>query len=117
MSTIREEIGAKLTALVSPIVPLYYSEAQSTDYPYAVYEQNVSPTYTKDGIGLLTSACTVRIYSPDFDEADRLSDEVQAAIATEMNDSQFYTRCTLVSKDCLEDIWIIELDYTIKQKA
>ena len=41
-----ESIGTRLTALISPIVPLYLSEASTDTYPYAVYSQTL--TYRRD---------------------------------------------------------------------
>lgn len=111
-----EAIGAKIVALCADIVPVYLSEAETSDYPYVVYSQNVTPRYTKDGIYKLVSEALVEVVSNDFDQADPLADSVAAAIEAGMTGEFSYIKGA-VTKVCVNQVWTISLNYTITQKS
>ena len=68
----KDEIGIRLTALVGPIVPFSYSEAETDSYPYAVYDLETRPSMTKDGIHHLTGDVTIIVVSEDYSEASNI---------------------------------------------
>ena len=111
-----ESIGVKLTALCGDIVPFYLAEAETESYPYAVYEQTVQEFRTKDGVYKITADSYIRIYSKSFDEAQTKADLVRAALDSNPG-GQYVIRHRTTSKDCVEDVWVIELLYFVKQTS
>lgn len=109
-----DTIGNKLTSLCEPILPFFLSEAETETYPYAVYDQTVTPLMTKDGTYAYAADARVRVYSDDFDEAQQRADDIITAISTDA-DARYRLRVRGQSKTCQEDVWCIELDVYIKQ--
>lgn len=108
-----ERIGKKLTEILAPIVSLNLSEAETEAYPYAVYDYNPIPTYTKDGIVGYSADVTLAVVSTQFDEADRIRQEVMDSINT-IGDG-FSVMLQEWSPECVEGIWIIQILFNIKQ--
>ncbi len=111
-----ESIGVKLTALCGDIVPFYLAEAETEAYPYAVYEQTTQEFRTKEGVYKITADSYIRIYSKSFDEAQAKADLVRAALDNNP-DGQYVIRHRTTNKDCVEDVWVIELLYYVKQTS
>lgn len=111
-----ESIGIKLTDLCKDIIPFYLSEAETEAYPYAVYEQTVEEFRTKDGVYKITADSYIRVYSKSFDEAQAKADQIRAALDGSP-DGQYVIRHRTTSKDCVEDVWVIELLYFVKQTS
>lgn len=111
-----ESIGTKLTTLCAGIVPFYLSEAETEAYPYAVYEQTVEEFRTKDGVYKITADSYIRIYSKSFDEAQAKADLIRTALDGS-SDGQYVIRHRTTTKDCVEDVWVIELLYFVKQTS
>ena len=111
-----ESIGVKLTALCGDIVPFYLAEAETESYPYAVYEQTTQEFRTKEGVYKITADSYIRIYSKSFDEAQAKADLVRAALDNNP-DGQYVIRHRTTNKDCVEDVWVIELLYFVKQTS
>lgn len=111
-----ESIGVKLTALCGDIVPFYLAEAKTKAYPYAVYEQTTQEFRTKEGVYKITADSYIRIYSKSFDEAQAKADLVRAALDNNP-DGQYVIRHRTTNKDCVEDVWVIELLYFVKQTS
>ena len=107
------------TRLVSVLNAAEVSPALSEDeingYPYVTFELPVEYTYTKDGVVGIVGNLTIRSVSDDFDEADELRSTMEAAIASGFAGPIYTARLTDVRKDCMDGIWIIELNYTLKQ--
>ncbi len=110
-----ELIGAKITSLCNTIIPVYYSEAETGSYPYMVYDQVVTEKRNKDGAYKLVSEAELKVISNDFDEADGKAALVAAALANGLTGSFSY-RAGMVSKDCVDQVWTIQMNYTITQK-
>lgn len=109
-----ESIGKQLTTLCSGIVPFYLSEAEEKAYPYAVYDQTVEAFRTKDGVYKYVAESTIRVYSKDFNQAQLKADAIKEALDGNTDDA-YVIRLLRQSKDCLEDVWNIELVYYVKQ--
>lgn len=110
-----ESIGTKLTSIVGAILPTFYSEAETETYPYAAYDQVLQYHRTKDGVYKISSDLKLIIVSNDFDEADRCRGEVLEAIEIGMKDDQYQAELQTVNKDCMEGVWVIEMNYRINQ--
>lgn len=111
----KESIGIKVNEIGSRYVDFYLAEAETETYPYAVYTNDVAPFYTKDGLHHYESNVVITIYALDLDKADKISEQIQAAITAEMRNGQFSARLLSSYPDCVEDVWSRELSYTIKQ--
>jgi len=113
---ITENIGEKIVTLIGSIVTLYLSEAQTETYPYAVYEQTVSPVTDKSQEAIAyTADTTIRLYSKDFSDIDTKLQSVKTAIANGMDGSQYSAALTSESKNCVDDVWCLEITYQIFQ--
>ena len=110
-----DSIGKALTATVGDITPVYLYEAETEDYPYAVYYYTPEFFSTKDGVYKIAADVTLQVYSGDFDEAYALAGEIREAILSGMNGNAFMSRVSTVSKECVEGIWNIETVYKITQ--
>lgn len=111
-----EKIGETLADLMTDIVPLYYSEAETEEYPYAVYAMEVSPVLTKEGVHKLSATLAIEIVSTDYDEADEIAGQILDAIETGMNDgSVFLSSLQQTRTTRTEGIWILRLDYNVYQ--
>lgn len=111
----KESIGIKINEIASRYVDFYLAEAETESYPYAVYTNSVTPFHTKDGIHHYESNVVITIYAQDLDKADRIAEQIHAAITAEMQSGQFSSRLTSSYPDCVEGIWSRELSFTIKQ--
>ena len=111
-----ESIGEKLTTLCGSLVPFYLSEAETESYPYAVYEQTTQEFRTKDGVYKITADSYIRIYSKSFDEAQAKADLIRSALDNSQ-DGQYIIRHRTTTKECMEDVWVIELLYFVKQTS
>ncbi len=110
-----ESLHTQLESVLSAAgVDIVLSEAETNGYPFVTYEMTVNPVRSKDGVHSFTGLTTIRIVSDDFDDADALRATVEAAVEG-MAGSTYSVRLTAVDKDCLDGIWTIELNYTLKQ--
>lgn len=110
-----ESIGEMLVTRVGSIVPLYLAEAETETYPYAVYELTATQYRTKDGVYKITAEPRIRIYDTDFDTADAKATAIRAAV--EISSEQYIVEFRSVNKDCVDDVWVIELVYFVKQTS
>lgn len=111
-----ERLRTKLWSVLTQAgISIELSEAETDKYPYVTYEMTVNPIRDKDGIRGYSGITVVRAISDDFDEADGLADEVIEVIGDTMMDATFSSRLTAVEKDCVNGVWTIELNYTLRQ--
>ena len=111
----KETIGIRLTELASQFVSFFFSEAQTEDYPYAVYTSSVTPIYTKDGIHHYEASVTVTVYAQDLETLNPIAEQIAAAIKDDMNDGQYFSLQLSDSSDCSDEVWSREMSFTIKQ--
>ena len=111
----KETIGVRLTELASQYVSFYFSEAQTEEYPYAVYTSSVTPVYTKDGIHHYEASVAVTVYAKDLDVVNPIADAISSAIRDDMNDGQYFSRQLSDESDCSDEVWLREMSFTIKQ--
>lgn len=113
---ITENIGEKIVTLIGSIVTLYLSEAQTETYPYAVYEQTVMPIDDKGPDAVAYESDTIiRLYSKDFTDADAKLQSIKTAIAAGMEGPQYFASLNSEQKNCVDDVWCMELSYQIFQ--
>lgn len=108
------------------------SEDEIEGYPYVTFELPCEYRYTKDGPYKIVGNLTIRSVSDDFDQADAIRAGIQSAIDPgenqepaeaeedihhEYDELVFSARITDVRKDCMDGIWVIELDYILNQYA
>lgn len=110
-----ETIGIKLTELASPHVPFFFSEAQTEEYPYAVYTSAVTPVYTKDGIHHYESSVVITVYANDLEVVNPIADNILDAVKNGMNNGQYASRQVSDYADCTEEVWSREMSFIIKQ--
>lgn len=120
------------------------SEDEIDSYPYVTFELPVEYFYTKDGPYKIVGNLTIRSVSDDIDEAEDLRAGIMAAIAGgfggpseaeapaeevevveqesveeetvhDYDEFVFSARITDVRKDCMDGVWVIELDYILNQ--
>lgn len=111
----KETIGIKLTELASPHVSFFFSEAQTEEYPYAVYTSSVTPVYTKDGIHHYESSVVITVFANDLEVVNPIAENILEAIKNGMNNSQYASRQISDNTDCTAEVWSRELSFTIKQ--
>lgn len=111
----KETIGIILTELASKHVEFYFSEAQTEEYPYAVYTCSPSPVYTKDGIHHYEADVRVTVYDKVLDRANSIAESIMADIASGMNGDQYASRMVSDATDCSDEVWSREMIFTIKQ--
>lgn len=111
----KETIGIRLTELASEYVSFFFSEAQTEDYPYAVYTSSVTPVYTKDGIHHYEAYVTVTVYANELEIVNPIAEHIASAINNDMNDGQYFSRQNSDSSDCTDEVWSREMVFTIKQ--
>ena len=111
----KNTIGIRLTELASQHVDFYFSEAQTEEYPYAVYTAPSTPVYTKDGIHHYESTVTITVYDTDLQRANGIADAIANDIATLMNGGQYASRMMNDATDCTDEVWSREMRFTIKQ--
>lgn len=110
-----ERIGIELTRILSKHVNLFLSEAETEEYPYAVYTSSVTPVQTKDGIHHYESDVTVTVYAKDLDVISPIVDNMRSSIKEHMSGPQYYHYPQMERRDCTDGVWSHELSYTIKQ--
>ena len=111
----KDTIGIRLTELASKHADFYFSEAQTEEYPYAVYTAPSTPVYTKDGIHHYEADVTVTVYDVNLQRANGIADAIASNIAVSMNDGQYASRMTSDATDCSDEVWSREMRFTIKQ--
>ena len=111
----KETIGIRLTELASKHVEFYFSEAQTEEYPYAVYTCSPSPVYTKDGIHHYEASVSVTVYDKVLDRANSIAESIIADVASGMNSDRYASRMTSDTTDCSDEVWSREMIFTIKQ--
>lgn len=111
----KECIGIRFTELNSMYVDLYLAEAQTENYPYAVYTYTVTPVYTKDGIHHYDASLNVIVYAKELDRVNSIVEHINTAVAYDMNDGRFASRKQSDNTDCVNEVWARELSFTIKQ--
>lgn len=111
----KESIGIRLTELASQHVEFYFSEAQTEEYPYAVYTSSPLPVYTKDGIHHYEASVAVTVYGKDLQQVNGITDAIANDVAIGMNDGQYASRMLTDRTDCSDEVWSREVSYTIKQ--
>lgn len=110
-----EKIAETFVSTLNGIMTLYLDEAESSDYPYGVYAITQTYNRTKDGLSSITASITLMVVSKDFDEADTLTKNALAAVEDAMNSDSFFAQAVTKQPNCVDGIWIIETNYTIKQ--
>lgn len=113
--SMKETIGIRLNELASEYVTLYFSEAQTEEYPYAVYTSPVTPVYTKDGIHHYEASVTVTVFDKILDQVNEISEHIRAAVIRNMNDGQYASRIENDTTGCTDEVWSREIFFTIKQ--
>lgn len=110
-----ESIGIKINELASRFVDVYLAEAETEEYPYAVYTSSVVPVYTKDGVQRYQAEVTIIIYAKDLDIINPIASDIQQAIASHMSGGQYSSRQLRDYSDCTDGVWSRELLFTINQ--
>lgn len=110
-----ESIGKKLTSVISQLVALNLSEAETEEYPYAVYDYTPNPVRTKDGIVAYKADVTVSVVSGSFDQADDIRARIAEAVSQHMNKDGYSAFLQEWTPECVEGIWTIEMIFNIKQ--
>ena len=112
-----ESLRTKLVSLLTTAkVDVRLSEDETKAYPFVTYEMTVNPVRDKDGVCKYTGETYIRIVSDDFPEADTIRATVESAIETGMGYGQIYcSRLISTDKDCVNDVWTIELYYNLAQ--
>ena len=112
-----ERLRTKLVSLLTTAqVDVRLSEDETKAYPFVTYEMTVNPVRDKDGVCKFTGETYIRIVSDDFDEADTIRATVEGAIEAGMGYGvDFCSRLISTDKDCVNDVWTIELYYNLAQ--
>lgn len=114
-----ENIGQRLLDLCgaaeTPIV-LYLSEAESEDYPYAVYDADYVPYYDKDGVYKVVGDISVRAYAKEAATAQGMADAINAIVLTNFSAGGYTVRqLSQLKKECLQETWSVGYQYRITQ--
>jgi hypothetical protein len=114
-----ENIGQRLLDLCgaaeTPIV-LYLSEAESEDYPYAVYDADYVPYYDKDGVYKVVGDISVRAYAKKAATAQEVADAINAIVLTNFSTGGYTVRqLSQLKKECLQETWSVGYQYRITQ--
>lgn len=112
-----ESLRTTLVSILSDAgVDVRLSEDEAREFPFVTYEMTVTPVSDKDGVRKYVGDTYVRVVSDDFGEADGIRETVEAAIEEGMGRGDTYTsRLINSNKDCVSDIWTLELYYTLSQ--
>lgn len=111
----KETIGIRLNELISKYVDIYLAEAETEEYPYAVYTSDITPVYVKDGIHHYQADVVITVYAKDLDIINPIVDNILDAVAADMSGGKFSARLTRDHSDCMDGVWSRELNYTINQ--
>lgn len=114
-----ENIGQRLLDLCSaaetPIV-LYLSEAESEDYPYAVYDADYAPYYDKDGVYKVVGDISIRAYAKKAETAQGMADAINDIVLTNFSTGGYTVRqLAQLKKECLQETWSVGYQYRITQ--
>ena len=108
----------KLNAVLSGVTTrVNLSEAETEEYPYVVFDITSSPLRDKAGVWGFSGDTKIRIVGDDIFNVEPLLDDIEDAISSEMSDGVFSSKLIDTSKECVDGIWTIELNYTLKQYA
>ena len=110
-----DNLRATLVSAIQPIVPIRLSEAETNDYPFAVYDMTSEQLRDKDGVYGYSGATRISVVSESFDEADAIRASIEAAVDSAFVRPDYFSRLQSVEKDCIQGVWIIELNYILKQ--
>lgn len=110
-----QTITTTLVDTCKNICPFFLSEAEESDYPYAVYDVVLTPHRTKDGIYKYVGAIDIFSISEDADEAQSNANAIEEAIASDMNSGNFISKLLDCQKQCQNGVWIIGLRYNITE--
>lgn len=111
----KETIGIRLNELISKYVDIYLAEAETEEYPYAVYSSDITPVYVKDGIHHYQADVVITVYAKDLDIINPIVEKILDAVAADMSGGKFSARLTRDHSDCMDGVWSRELNYTINQ--
>lgn len=111
----KETIGIRLNELISKYVDIYLAEAETEEYPYAVYTSDITPVYVKDGIHHYQADVVITVYAKDLDIINPIVDKILDTVAADMSGGKFSARLTRDHSDCMDGVWSRELNYTINQ--
>lgn len=110
----KETIGRAFEYAVSDIdAPTYLAEAESDEYPYIVYNQNIITVRTKDGVQAYSSNLTATIYAADPNTAEDLAEDVAYAVSHYMTSYSVFPET--LNRNCTNGIWEFELTWIIRQ--
>ena len=112
-----DSLRDRLAYACKDVCILALSEDEDPKYPYAVYDMTSTPMRDKDGVYGYSGDTKIRVVSNDPNEVDTLAASIQSAIATGMQDQDFFSRQEDYNMECISGIWIIEMNYTLKQYA
>ena len=107
-------LGSSIKATVGVLMDLYYLEAETSDYPFCVYDRTITEHRTKDGVYKIQSECTFDIVSDTFAGAKEKTSELRQVIENDLGDN-FIVKFLSETPDCVDDIWTIETKYNIYQ--
>jgi hypothetical protein len=112
-----ENLRAQLVSLLTTAgVNVRLSEDETKEYPFVTYEMTVTPVMDKDGVYKFVGETYIRVVSEDFDEADQIRADVEAAIELGMGYGAAYSsRLINSNKDCVNGVWTLELYYSLTQ--
>ena len=115
---ITETLRTTLEAVLSAAgVNLWLSEAETRDYPYVTYEMTVNPLRSKDGVYGSLGNTLIRVVSDNIEEAEVNLTKVVAAVEEGLSDNTYSSRLISIDKDCVDGVWTLELNYTLKQHS
>lgn len=110
-----ESIGAKFKEVITPLVHINLSEAESGNYPYAVYDQTLTYRRNKDGVDNIGATSDIHIYGRVLEELDGIAAGIAAAVVEEMQNDTYYAVLRTVDKTCTEGVWDIQMNYSVRQ--
>ena len=112
-----ENLRAQLVSLLTTAgVNVRLSEDETKEYPFVTYEMTVTPVMDKDGVYKFVGKTYIRVVSEDFDEAAQIRATFEEAVEAGMGHGVVYgSRLINSNKDCVNDIWTLELNYTLTQ--
>ena len=112
-----ESLRTQLVSLLTAAgVEVRLSEDEAKEYPFATYEMTVTPVMDKDGVYKYVGETYIRVVSEDFDEADQIRANIEAAIELGMGHGAVYSsRLINSNKDCVNGVWTLELYYSLTQ--
>lgn len=111
----RDRIGIEFTSRVAPLVPLSLVEAETEEYPYAVYNIDTETVMSKDGVHHLSASVSLDIVSDDFEQANNIAHSVSEVMGPFNQDGDMVAALRDTSVNCYEGIWIITQNYRINQ--